>query len=176
MGERLEFQCDVTKGCHHGSEDVSFAFLQAMAAAVTVISSGDAEGHDHPRPRIVAASGATGHLSVEGDELITPLVYSTELARSVSLGSPLAITFKNKEGKSQTLDGAGLSAARVEYSERLPGVLKPRKRSRDLNGACIVAGLIYGLVNVRTDGDTILTATLNEGNGGWTVKSFKSRL
>jgi beta-lactamase superfamily II metal-dependent hydrolase len=169
-GDRLQFQCDVAKGCHHGSEDVSFAFLQAMAAGVTVISSGDAEGHDHPRPRIVAASGATGHLTVQDDEIITPLVYSTELARSVSLGSPVSLSVDG-----QTFGRDKLAAAKLEYQERLPGSLRPRKGERELKGACIVAGLIYGLVNVRTDGDTILTATLNEGKGTWTVKKFKSR-
>ena len=56
-GRRLEFKCDVAKACHHGSEDVSYAFMQAMEPAATVICSGDGEGHDHPRPRIVAASG-----------------------------------------------------------------------------------------------------------------------
>jgi hypothetical protein len=87
-GRRLEFKCDVAKACHHGSEDVSFAFMQAMEPAATIISSGDGEGHDHPRPRIVAASGVTGYLSVDEDEVKTPLVYCTELARSYQLGDP----------------------------------------------------------------------------------------
>ena len=174
-GDRLQFQCDVAKSCHHGSEDVSFAFLQAMTPAVTVISSGDAEGHDHPRPRIVAASGASGHLTVQNDEIITPLVYSTELARSVSLGSPSAVVFKDANNQTQRLEGAALEAAQVEYLERLPGALRPRKGQRTLKGACVVAGLIYGLVNVRTDGETILTATMNEGKADWTVKKFTSR-
>jgi hypothetical protein len=34
-GERTEFLCDVAKACHHGSEDVSYQFLQAMRPAVT---------------------------------------------------------------------------------------------------------------------------------------------
>ena len=174
-GDRLQFQCDVAKSCHHGSEDVSFTFLQAMTPAVTVISSGDAEGHDHPRPRIVAASGASGHLTLKDDEIITPLVYSTELARSLSLGSPVAIAFKDENNQTQRLDGDRLAGARIEYLERLPGALQPRKGQRNLKGACVVAGLIYGLVNVRTDGDTILTATVNEGDASWTVKKFKSR-
>ncbi len=174
-GDRLQFQCDVAKACHHGSEDVSFKFLQAMTAAVTVISSGDVEGYDHPRPRIVAASGATGHLTVENDQIITPLVYSTELARSVSLGTPLKLAFKAGDGDAQSLEGAELAAAEVEYSETLPGELRARKRKRKLQGACIVAGLIYGLVNVRTDGKTILTATMNEGKGDWAIKKFRSR-
>jgi hypothetical protein len=174
-GDRLQFQCDVAKGCHHGSDDVSFSFLQAMAAAVTVISSGDSEGHDHPRPRIVAASGATGHLTVSGDKIITPLVYSTELARSVSFGTPTSIAFKDQNDSDQRLSGNRLSAAVVDYAETPPGALQPRKGKRKLDGACVVAGLIYGLVNVRTDGDTILTATMNEGKAGWSIKKLKSR-
>ena len=106
-GRRLEFKCDVAKGCHHGSDDVSFSFLQAMEPAATIISSGDGEGHDHPRPRIVAASGVTGHLTVEDDEIRTPLVYSTELARSYQLGDPLAIHVPGDAATAAvTVDGA----------------------------------------------------------------------
>ena len=78
--------CDVAKACHHGSDDVSYQFLQAMQPAATVISSGDNEGFDHPRPSIIAASATTGHLQLGDDNLVTPLVYSTELARSIDLG------------------------------------------------------------------------------------------
>jgi hypothetical protein len=39
----------------------------------------------------------------------------------------------------------------------------------------VVAGLIYGLVNVRTDGEKILCATLNEKDNTWQVKTFLSR-
>ena len=70
-GERHEFMCDVAKGCHHGSDDVSFEFLQAMRASATVISSGDNEGHAHPRPNIVSASAITGHVQIQNDELLT---------------------------------------------------------------------------------------------------------
>lgn len=177
-GRRLAFQCDVAKACHHGSEDVSFTFLQAMSPAATVISSGDAEGHDHPRPRIVAASGATGYLTLDGDEVVTPLVYSTELARSISLGRPTGVTIDRAapDGSSAlTLGGRDLQRVTVQYEETKPGELNPRKRSRRLAGGRIVAGLVYGLVNVRTDGHRILTATMNEGDGSWTAKTFSSR-
>lgn len=167
-GDRVQFQCDVSKGCHHGSDDVSFSFLQAMGAAATVISSGDSEGHDHPRPRIVAASGATGHLTVDKDKIITPLVYSTELARSTSLGTPLAVSIGT-----QKITGAAVKEIEVEYEEKV-GLTK-RKGKRKLKGASVVAGLIYGLVNVRTDGSRIVTATRNEGKATWTVRSFDSR-
>ncbi len=91
-GERQQFECDVAKACHHGSNDVSYEFLQAMRPAVTVISSGDNEGHDHPRPTIVAASATTGFLSIENDELVSPLIYATEIARSVLIGRPNQLT------------------------------------------------------------------------------------
>jgi beta-lactamase superfamily II metal-dependent hydrolase len=71
-GERQELQCDVAKACHHGSDDVSYTFLRALEPAVTIISSGDNEGHDHPRPAVVAASATTGYLQIENDRVVSP--------------------------------------------------------------------------------------------------------
>ena len=173
-GRRLELQCDVAKACHHGSDDVSYEFLQALNPAVTVISSGDNEGHDHPRPAIVAASATTGHLSIEGDDLITPLVYSTEIARSVSFGKPSEITVKSGSDEI-TLTGAALKNAKVTYKETKAGDRNPRTRSKNLREGKIVAGLTYGLVNVRTNGEKILCATMDEKGDGWQVKTITSR-
>lgn len=175
-GRRLEFKCDVAKGCHHGSDDVSFGFLQAMEPAATIISSGDGEGHDHPRPRIVAASGVTGHLTVEDDEIRTPLVYSTELARSYQLGDPLAIHMPGDATTAAiTVDGARLDRTEVDLAVRKPGGLRAERKKRSLGRSYVVAGLSYGLVNLRTDGRKILLATMNEGDGSWSVRSFRSR-
>ena len=69
-----------------------------MRPAVTVISSGDNEGHDHPRPAIVAASATTGYLETSADRIVTPLVYSTELARSINLGKPTRLTVAQPNG------------------------------------------------------------------------------
>lgn len=170
-GERLEFAVDVAKACHHGSEDVSMAFLQAMGPSVTIISSGDAEGHDHPRPQIVAASGATGHLKVEGDEIVTPLVYSTEIARSYSLGHLTGIELDSGD----TLDGNALGKTRLHFEETKAGDIASRKGHRRAAGTYLVSGLVYGLVNIRTDGEHIQAATLNEADATWSVKNFKSR-
>jgi glyoxylase-like metal-dependent hydrolase (beta-lactamase superfamily II) len=130
---RDEFLCDVGKACHHGSDDVSFDFLKAMSAAVTIFSSGDNEDYDHPRPTIIAASAISGYLQIDRDELISPLIYSTELARSIKIkvGAP---------GTPNT-----------------------------------IAGLVYGLVNVRTDGHRILCATRNEKTREWNVATTTSR-
>lgn len=173
-GNRIELQCDVAKACHHGSDDVSYEFLSAMRPAVTVISSGDNEGHDHPRPGIVAASATTGYLEIDRDQIVTPLVYSTELARSINLGKPTKVTVK-RAGDETTIEGADLALVEIEAKVTKAGDLNPTRIKKNFASTYIVAGLIYGLVNVRTDGETILCATLNEKDNTWQVKKFTSR-
>ena len=173
-GHRIELQCDVAKACHHGSDDVSYEFLSAMRPAVTVISSGDNEGHDHPRPGIVAASATTGYLEIKDDHIVTPLVYSTELARSLNLGRPTRLTIADPAGNT-VVQQAELSAVTIDAEVTKAGDLNPTTVSRHLNGMLIVSGLIYGLVNVRTDGETILCATLNEKDNTWQIKKLSSR-
>ncbi len=170
-GNRLAFMCDVAKSCHHGSDDVSYKFLQAMAPAATIISSGDNEGYDHPRPSIIAASATTGYLQLDedDDDLLTPLVYSTELARSVDLGFPRKLEERDAAGAVvDTIEGPALDRATLHISKA------KRDRVR-LGYAMVVGGLIYGLVNVRTDGHRILCATLDESDKRWRIKSFHSR-
>ena len=76
----------MAKGCHHGSDDIDLRFVRAMAARATVISSGDNEDYAHPRPRVLGASARYGRESRAADgETLPPLLYSTELARSVAL-------------------------------------------------------------------------------------------
>jgi hypothetical protein len=164
----------VAKACHHGSDEVSYEFLSAMRPAVTVISSGDNEGHDHPRPAIVAASATTGYLLIANDRIVTPLVYSTELARSVNLGDPVRLTVADPAGDT-VLSKAELGKATIDAKVTKAGDLNPTTVKRTLNRTYIVAGLIYGLVNVRTDGEKILCATLNEKDRTWQIKTFTSR-
>ncbi|QGW83408.1 hypothetical protein [Variovorax paradoxus] len=57
------------KSCHHGSEKVTDAFLDAVNPAAFIISSGDEEGHIHPRPDLLGRGGL-------------PVILSTELQRS----------------------------------------------------------------------------------------------
>jgi beta-lactamase superfamily II metal-dependent hydrolase len=174
IGNRIEFQCDVAKACHHGSDDVSYEFLSAMRPAVTVISSGDNEGHDHPRPAIVAASATTGYLQISADRIVTPLVYSTELARSINLGKPTKLTIVDPAGDI-VVEADKLGTVTIEAKVTKAGDLNPTTKTKTLDGTYIVAGLIYGLVNVRTDGEKILCATLNEKDNTWQIKKFTSR-
>lgn len=174
IGNRMEFLCDVAKACHHGSDDVSYEFLSAMRPGVTVISSGDNEGHDHPRPSIVAASAMTGHLEISQDRIVTPLVYSTELARSINLGKPTKVTV-TRDGATTIIEADKLNTIEIEAKTKKAGDLRPTTVKRKLDRTNIVTGLIYGLVNVRTDGKTILCATLNEKDNTWQVRKIISR-
>lgn len=170
-GKRTEFLCDVAKACHHGSDDVSYKFLQAMQPAVTIISSGDNEGHDHPRASIIAASATTGYLQLDQnkDELVTPLIFSTELARSIDLGLPTKVEVKDPSGNViDTISGSKLERSKL--------YMKKTKRDHvSLKKALVVGGLIYGLVNVRTDGNKILCATLDEKDNDWRIQTLYSR-
>ncbi len=169
------FMADVSKACHHGSDDVSLEFLSRVNPSATVISSGDAEGHDHPRPSIVGASGVTGYLTIKDDQIQTPLVYSTELARSVSLGVPNKLQVAQSNGSTKTVSGKLFKESVVHFSETKPGALNKKKKQRQLGRTYVVAGQVYGLVNVRTNGKKIVCATMNEGNGTWQVKKFDTR-
>lgn len=177
-GRFEEFECDAAKGCHHGSDDISYKFLSLMKPAVSVLSSGDAEGHDHPRPSIVGASAVTGYIQVDhnSDELVSPLIYSTEIARSLGLGSPTRMKVFDGTATGKNVIGMDLDKTTVECDKVNAGALQPTKTSLFLNGqARLVTDLVYGLVNIRTDGDKILCATLNENKYAWEVKTIRSR-
>jgi len=174
VGQRLEFQCDVAKACHHGSDDVSYEFLGAMRPAVTVISSGDNEGHDHPRADIVAASATTGYLEIKDDRIVSPLVYATEIARSLNLGHPVQMTIADPAGN-RVIPENQLGNVTIAAKVTKAGDLNPTTVTKRFSDTLIVAGLIYGLVNVRTDGTTLLCATLSEKDNTWQVKKLTSR-
>jgi hypothetical protein len=196
-GREAVLACDVAKGCHHGSEDVSYRFLGHVNAAATVISSGDNEGHAHPRPAIVAASGLTGHVTIDEDEdeLLTPLVYSTEVERSVAIGrcnwletvgyphdaGVMDLRLYARDARflprdwKEDVEAKRELLSQVHFEETRAGALAPEKRSRAFGGSYVVSGVVYGLVNVRTDGETVMCATMNEAERSWNVKAFRAR-
>ena len=172
-GSHDAFECDVAKACHHGSGDVSFRFLEKMDALVTVISSGDSEGHDHPRPEIIAASAASGHQRKDGDRLVTPLIYCTEIARSVGLGRIDEVTRLDAGGNvSGLIDPTRLRATAkvVKAGDRAPATVHRR-----LKNARLATSTVYGLINVRTDGKKILCAALNEKTSTWNVEELRPK-
>ena len=166
-----EFAADVVKGCHHGSEDIHMMFIKAMKARATVISSGDNEDYSHPRPVVLGASAFYGReikvYDTKKKEYSTtpPLIYSTELARSTKLAYMKIGKWKdNKSGKERYIhqDDTKIktqeSKAKYRSMERMP----------------LASGLVYGLVNIRTDGNHILCATMEESGHDFDVKIFKA--
>jgi hypothetical protein len=158
-----ELSVDVAKGCHHGSDDIDLRFVRAMKARVTVVSSGDNEDYAHPRPRVLGASARYGREAkgVNG-ELLPPLLYSTELARSVRL----AFAAKVREANST---GADIDAANAEIKASGRGT-----RFEPLEETPIATDLIYGLINIRTDGDRVVCAYMKEQGKDFDVRAFKA--
>src|SRR5919108_1116508 len=153
-----EFAVDVAKACHHGAEDVHLDFLAAMQPRATVVSSGDNEDYSHPRPVVMGASGRYGREGVAPDgDRVPPLVYSTELARSVKLAYATSVRL---EESNETADPEDVE------------VMVPREPARydPLERTPLSSDLVYGLVNVRTDGRSILCATLEEKGNDFDVK------
>jgi beta-lactamase superfamily II metal-dependent hydrolase len=157
-----EFNADMAKGCHHGSDDIDLRFVRAMAARATVISSGDNEDYAHPRPRILGASARYGRESLAPDgELLPPLVYSTELARSVGL--QFATHARTVAEPKQPYPPGQLE---VDFDA------SPLGRYRRLSFMPMATDLVYGLVNVRTDGRRVLCATMKEGSSDFDMQVF----
>ncbi len=170
------FECDVAKACHHGSDDVSFSFLERMKPQVTIISSGDSEGHDHPAPEVIAASAITGWKTVENDKLKTPLIYCTELARSVEVGLIVGVDDLDEAVQPPTETPLEHERLRATAKVTFAGDLHPRTVRRRLRNRYLVTGTVYGLVNVRTDGTRLLCAALNEKDRTWNVTEIEAKV
>jgi beta-lactamase superfamily II metal-dependent hydrolase len=139
---RDTFESDVAKACHHGSADFTELYLQVVNPVATVISSGDNEPYSHPRPD---ALGAVGKYS-RGPR---PLIFSTELARSANenIKHPYLLRKQIEELVSE-LDRAETDKEKGAIQKKLDEVLKQLERS--------VA--IYGMINLRTDGNKAIIA------------------
>ena len=162
-----EFAVDVMKGCHHGAEDIDMRFLKAAAARATVLSSGDNEDYAHPRPVIMGASAFYGRaiLTTEGEHY-PPLVYSTELARSVKL--------KYADRVQVDHDGDPHTARKPFPVDQSRIRAEGESEFRYFGRTPIATDLIYGLVNVRTDGRRILCATMEEKGSAFDIKVFEA--
>ncbi len=158
-----EFAVDVAKGWHHGSDDIDLRFCRAMKARATVVSSGDNEDYAHPRPRVLGASARYGRESkpVKGSDPLPPLLYSTELARSVRLSHAVSV----RKG--------GDDAAPIPASEAEVKVSERGAKYEPLDEMPIAADLVYGLINVRTDGTRVLCGYMKEGGNDFDIQVFR---
>lgn len=159
-----EYSCDVAKGCHHGSEDIDVRFIQAMQSRATVISSGDNEDYAHPRPVVVGASAFYGReIVTTDDKTLPPLVYSTELARSTKLKYVERVSVDHDNDR---------SARRASFPADRSRVKPEGERYREFSRTPIATNLVYGLVNIRTDGNRIMCATMEEKGKEFDIKTF----
>lgn len=135
------FESDVMKVCHHGAADVTDEFLAAVNPAAFVISSGDAEGHVHPRPDLLGRLGRMGR----GD---SPVLLSTELQRST----------REKE------DEKLVTKLKDDIAKQLSSVTETR--SRRIEDAIGILGgsnvLVDGAIYVKTDGQRLIAAFRTE--------------
>jgi hypothetical protein len=158
-----QFAADVVKACHHGAEDIDAAFSKALQARATVISSGDNESFSHPRPLVMGASGRYGRESRgPKGELLPPLVYSTELARSIALAHAFEVRVP--------VPAPGTK----DFAARDSSVRLQKGKFESFSDRPVSTDLVYGLVNVRTDGRHILCATLEENGRDFDAKVFEA--
>ncbi|MEZ4504604.1 MAG: hypothetical protein R2848_01800 [Thermomicrobiales bacterium] len=143
------FGADIAKSCHHGSSDFTDLFIQVVDAVATVISSGDNEPHAHPRPDALGAIGKHGR----GDR---PLIFSTELARSTKQDSARLTSMQSE------IVVKSLLAASAESTTTREQLIGDIERLQDRTVA------VFGMINLRTDGDRVLLAYKLEqpGSGG----------
>lgn len=160
-----EFSADIAKACHHGAEDVDLDFIKAVEARATVISSGDNENYAHPRPVLMGASARYGREAKDPEGgLMAPLLYSTELSRSIKLAYAQRLLV-DKDRKRDTPP----ERFWPEQTWLVGGADVIRRADR----APFAADLVYGLVNVRTDGRRVLCATMEEKGNEFDLKTFE---
>lgn len=129
----------VLKAPHHGSHKYQPTWLESVNPQLTIISSGDAPDHGHPRANFIGAVGQSSRSK-------EPLIFSTEIAATFHEGGrkiEKEIGLSKKERES--LDYFTLAKLRKLFKRRL-----------------------HGMINVRTDGKRIYCAR-RVATGYWWV-------
>ena len=173
-----QWGADVAKACHHGSHHVDFRFLKGVGALSTVFSSGDANTYDHPRAWVLGGAAIAGRVIVDGHRLKAPLIYSTEVARSISMKRIDQLRhYEHTQdwGTAQEAPSETVSGPKTMETWR---VLLDRKSESGYDqppASCarVLRDVIYGLVNVRTDGKRLLFAVRNEGDHTWALETME---
>lgn len=131
------FRADIMKVCHHGSEKVTDAFLETVNPAAFVVSSGDEEGHVHPRPDLLGRLGRFGRGHA-------PVILSTELQRSTRENGDAKLAQKLMN----TLVGLKAKPTTKQVEDLTSGIAS-------LSGSNVT---VDGTIYLKTDGDDLLTA------------------
>jgi len=131
------FRSDVMKSCHHGAADVTDAFLEVVNPAAFVISSGDEEGHVHPRPDLLGRLGSFGRGGA-------PVILSTELQRS---------TREKEDAKVRQALETDIDKLAIKPTPALLDKIK--KKIAELARSNVE---VYGAIYLKTDGERLMTA------------------
>ena len=139
---RPKLSAHFAKACHHGSGDVSPAFLSAIHPLGTIISSGDNEAFSHPRADTLGTIGKNSR----GDR---PGIFCTELARSAPerIKHPRVLHAELDELVA-TLKQALTPAKEKKVKAAIANLKENLERS--------VA--VFGAINLRTDGNRAVVA------------------
>ncbi|QLC20840.1 hypothetical protein HFP51_00745 [Parasphingopyxis sp. CP4] len=131
------WRSDIMKVCHHGASDVTDAFLETVNPACFIISSGDEEGHVHPRPDLLGRLGRFGRGKA-------PVLLSTELQRSSREREDAKLIERVNRTIAKT--GNGLTAN------------QQAKLREDIRSLAKVNVDVYGAIYLKSDGDRLITA------------------
>ena len=175
---RQQWAVDVAKACHHGSHHVDWDFLAMTSPLATIISSGDSNSHDHPRPQLLGATALTSRVVRTGHLVKAPLIYNTEIARSYGFGRTERLIEYNEDqqwGRPSGDEQERLGSTRVGRSRVVLDTDNDDDFSENqpLADALIVDNLVYGLVNIRTDGHRLLFAVRNESDATWQIETLE---
>lgn len=139
---RSTLSADFAKACHHGSADVSRAFLTAISPVATVISSGDDEPYSHPRADTLGMIGKHSRSS-------RPAIFCTELARSAPERIKRPKELRAELDKVVASLQTNLSAA---ARKKVDACIEKLKKHLERSIAT------YGAINLRTDGHRAVVA------------------
>lgn len=142
---RSALSSTVMKACHHGSADVTDAFVRAVNPAAYVISSGETGGYVHPRPDLLGRLGKLSH----GE---APVILSTELQR----GSRSDDDFEDADALRKALRGMTTADLAGEALPDSVETLVARLARSNVQ--------VYGAIYLKTDGERMVTAFKKENN------------
>ena len=88
------------------------------------------------------------------------MIYSTEISRSLKIGNPYKVSYKDYQHQGSIFDISLLDEKKIQvsYKQTKSGGLNAEDKTTALSKLRVAHKFVYGLVNVRTDGNKILCA------------------
>ena len=127
-----EADAHVLKVPHHGSHEFDRRFLEAVHPQISIVSSGEAPDHGHPRADLLATIGNVSR----SDQ---PILFSTELVALFAVDADAAASDADDDVDPDATDPAMLGQARRRFKKRLNGIINVRSDGNDIYCARRVA-------------------------------------